>query len=375
MMRLMRTTRLRLVVPMALSAMIPAWVNAKAEVIVNGRPSVVLESSAAKLVIDLGGGSIVDFHLAAGGLNPLRWIGPADENAVLRPMAHFLCLDRWGPPSGAEQRNGMPFHGEAGRVRWREFDAPERRDGGVLAAMGATLPIAGLEVRRTVRLSEAAAVFSVSETVSNGNKLGRVYNMVQHATIGPPFLDEGAVVDSNAQRGFMQSSPLPNPEQPETRWPKAIKQGQPVDLRHLTSDPVPNVVSFVLDGELGWVTATNASKELLLGYIWRTADYPWLNFWRHVADGKPLARGLEFGTTGLHQPFTVLIAKPSIFGRPTFTYLDAGASATRSYAAFLVKVPREFRGVDRVLYRRGQIVIYERGGGRELTIPADRLFG
>ena len=23
---------------------------------------------------------------------------------------------------------------------------------------------------------------------------------------------------------------------------------------------------------------------------------------RHVADGKPLARSLEFGTTGLHQP-------------------------------------------------------------------------
>jgi hypothetical protein len=373
MMRLMRITRLRLVVPAGISVIILALVNAEAEVIVNGRPSVVLESAAAKLVIDLGGGSIVDFHLA-GGLNPLRWIGPADENALLRPMAHFLCLDRWGPPSEAERRNGMPFHGEAGRVRWREFDAPEGRDGKVFAAMGAALPIAGLEVRRTVRLSEAAAVFSVSETVRNGNKLGRIYNMVQHATIGPPFLDENTVVDSNAQRGFMQSSPLPNPEQPETRWPQAIKQGQPVDLRHLTNDPDPNVVSFVVDGELGWVTATNASKELLLGYIWRTADYPWLNVWRHVANGKPLARGLEFGTTGLHQPFKVLIGKPSIFGRPTFTYLDAGDSATRSYAAFLVKVPRDFRGVDRVLSRSGQLVIYERAGGRELTVPAVQLF-
>jgi hypothetical protein len=336
----------------------------------NGRPSVVLESPAAKLVIDLGGGSIVDFHLATGGLNPLRWIGPEDESAVLRPMAHFLCLDRWGPPSEAELRNGMPFHGEAARVRWREFDAPERGT----SAMGATLPIAGLEVRRTIHLSDAAAVFTVSETVSNRNKLGRIYNLVQHATIGPPFLDESTVVDSNAQRGFMQSSPMPNPEQPETKWPQAIKQGQPVDLRHLTNDPNPNVVSFVVDDELGWVTATNASKELLLGYIWRTADYPWVNFWRHVANGKPLARGLEFGTTGLHQPFKVLVTKPSIFGRPTYTYLDAGDSATRSYAAFLIKVPTDFRGVDRVLYRAGQLVIYERAGGRELTIPADRLF-
>jgi hypothetical protein len=155
-------------------------------------------------------------------------------------------------PSEAELRNGMPFHGEAARVRWREFDAPEARDGRIIAAMGATLPMAGLEVRRAVRLSETTAMFSVSETVSNRNQLGRIYNMVQHATIGPPFLDETTVVDSNAQRGFMQSNPMPNPEQPETRWPEARKQGQPVDLRHLTSDPDPNVVSFVIDGEFGW---------------------------------------------------------------------------------------------------------------------------
>jgi hypothetical protein len=374
MMRLMRIPRLRQIAPVLLSVMTLARVSAQAEIIVNGRPAVVLQSPAAKLVIDLGGGSIVDFHLAGGGLNPLRWIGPADENAVLRPMAHFLCLDRWGQPSEAELGNGMPFHGEAARVRWRELDVTEARDGRIVAAMGATLPMAGLEVRRTVRLSETIAMFSVSETVINRNKLGRIYNMVQHATIGPPFLDETTVVDSNAQRGFMQSNPMPNPEQPETRWPEARKQGQPVDLRHLTSDPDPNVVSFVVDGELGWVTATSASKELLLGYMWRTADYSWLNVWRHVADGKPLARGLEFGTTGLHQPFKVLTTKPSIFGRPTFTYLDAGESSTRSYAAFLVKVPRDFRGVESVLYSGNQLVVHERNCGREVKIPADRLF-
>jgi len=82
----------------------------------------------------------------------------------------------------------------------------------------------------------------------------------------------------------------------------------------------------------------------------------------------------EFGTTGLHQPFKVLTTKPSIFGQPTFTYLDAGESSTRSYAAFLVKAPRDFRGVDRVVYGGGQLVIHELGGERELTVQADRLF-
>lgn len=332
------------------------------------RPTVRFEGHAATLVIDLGGGSIVDFHLASGGLNPLRWIGPGDESKAFRPMAHFLCLDRWGPPTEAELRNGMPFHGEASRVEWKQISAPEHQGSRIVAVMGATLPLAGLEVRRTVELSDSSPLFTVSETVTNRNKLGRVYNMVQHATIGPPFLDETTVVDSNGQQGFMQSSPLPNPEQPEIHWPNALNHGKPVDLRRLTNDPAPDVTSFVIDDELGWVTATNASKELLIGYIFKKADYPWLNIWRHVQDGKPFARGLEFGTTGLHQPFPVLMTKPRIFGRPTFTYLDTGASATRQYTAFLMKVPRNFTGVSRVLYRSGKIVVQERGSGRELTI-------
>src|SRR6266542_3280078 len=94
-----------------------------------------------------------------------------------------------------------------------------------------------------------------------------------NSATGCPFMARPHA--SNAQRGLMQSSPLPNPEQPEIRWPQAIKQGNPVDLRRLTNDPDPNVVSFVMDGEVGWVTATNASKELLLGYIFSTTDYPW----------------------------------------------------------------------------------------------------
>ena len=341
--------------------------------LVNGRPSVVLEGKAAKLVIDLGGGSIVDFHIEPGGLNPLKWIGPEDVNERLRPMAHFLCLDRWGPPTEAEKRNGMFFHGEASRVEWKELGPPERGGEELTARMAASLPIAGLDVERTVHLSATAAVFRVSETVTNRNKLGRIYNMVQHATIGPPFLDETTVVDSNAQRGFMQSSPLPDPERPEIQWPSAVHNGKPVDLRRLTNDPDPDVCSFGLEGDMGWITATNAGKELLVGYLWKTSDYPWLNVWRHVQNGKPLARGLEFGTTGLHQPFTVLTAKPRIFGRPTFVYLDAGASATRSYVAFQAKTPRDFRGAGSVSLRGGEIVVQERGSGRELRIPAAGL--
>ncbi|MEX2263672.1 MAG: hypothetical protein WD696_17080 [Bryobacteraceae bacterium] len=349
--------------------------TAGAQSVYEGRPATILETSAAKLVIDLGGGSIVDFHMSNDGLNPLRWLGPGHEKLTMRPMAHFLCLDRWGQPSTAEERNGMPYHGEATRVMWREEPTPAARERFAHAEFSAMLPIAGLEVRRTVRLARNAAYFTVSETVTNRNKLGRLYNMVQHPTIGPPFLDETTVVDANAGKGLMQSSSMPNPEEPPVFWPGALKDGQQVDLRRLTSDPIPAVVSFVVDAEYGWVTAVTPSKGLLLGYLWKSSEYPWLNIWRHVDSGKPLARGLEFGTTGLHQPFGILVAKGSIFGRRLLAYLDAGESATRSYAAFLLETPHDFAGVESVAYAQGRIVVRERKQpARELAIETGELF-
>ncbi|MBI4909703.1 MAG: hypothetical protein HY820_39160 [Acidobacteria bacterium] len=321
------------------------------------RPVTNIEGSVARVTIDRAGGSIVRFEFKDQALNPLRWNSDGAGTSP-RSMAHFLCLDRWGQPSEAELKNGMPFHGEATRVMWKE----DRAAGG-LATLSAALPMAGFAVSRTARVHEREALLMVTERVTNQNKLGRPYNMVQHPTIGPPFLDASVVVDSNARRGFMQSSPLPNPEEPSVFWPQALKDGQPVNLRHLTNDPMPNVVSFVVEDEIGWVTAANASKGLLIGYLWRTSEYPWLNIWRHVDNnGAPLARGLEFGTTGLHQPFGVLLKKGGIFGRRIVAWLEPGETHTRSYVSFLCKIPSGFTGVEKVSYDGSRIVIKPRGG-------------
>ncbi|MEP7363615.1 MAG: hypothetical protein ABI972_10200 [Acidobacteriota bacterium] len=327
----------------------------------------VLENTAVRAVFDLAGGSLVEFQLRDKPLNPLTWESPG-EPGVPRPRGHFICFDRWGQPSAAELKNGMPFHGEATRVRWK-LDSSAAAE----ARMSVALPIAGLTMDRTAKLAGGAAL-RVTETVTNRNKLGRMFNLVQHATIAPPFLDEATVVDANARKGFMQSSPMPNPEEPPVWWPQALQEGRSVDLRHLTDDHNPNVVSYVVDEEYGWVTAASPSKGLLIGYIWRVREYPWLNIWRNVEKGKPTARGLEFGTTGLHQPFETLIAKGRIFGRRLYGYLDANASETRSYAAFLAKIPSGYAGAAKVTYDGTKLTIAERGSEQTIAIETGPLF-
>ncbi len=358
-----------------------AAIPASAQTTVKGRPALVLEGKAAQLTVDLGGGSIADFHLRDHGINPLQWdsksFDPALSDTAPRSMGHFLCLDRWGPASEAEIKNGMGWHGEATRVHWEVVNGPEKKAGFIRAEMEAVLPMAGLSVKRTIRLADDRALFAVSESVTNNNKLGRLYNMVQHPTIGPPFLDEQTLVDANGRKGFMQSSPLPNPEEPAVFWPQALnRDGRTVDLRRLSGDHDPNVVSYVIDEEYGWTTASSPTQGLLIGYIWKSADYPWFDAWRYAAEGKPFARGLEFGTTGLHQPFPILIKKGRIFDRAIYEYLDAGETATRSYANFLFEIPPDYQGVVSLSYADGRITLRERDAGpeRDVVMEVGELF-
>jgi hypothetical protein len=266
----------------------------------------------------------------------------------------------------------MPYHGEAAHVPWQVVREPGLRDGAIEAQISATLPKAGLSVRRTIRLSVKAAVCAEREEVRNDNPLGRIYNMVQHPTIAPPFLDETTLVDCNGSRGFAQGGSLPNPEKPSFFWPQALKaDGEGVNMRRLTNAPGPDVVSYRIESSYGWVTAATSSKGLLIGYLWKTRDYPWVSLWRDVREGRPAARGLEFGTTGLHQPFGILVQKGRIWDRPLFEYLDSGATAVKSYLVFLLGIPADFAGVESIEVDGGRLVLSERGGPNRHTFSVD----
>ena len=80
------------------------------------RQALLLENSVARLTVDLQGGSIGDFRLGSKPINPLAWGTPKANDSSIHGFGHFLCLDRWGPPSDSEGARGMPYHGEAANV-------------------------------------------------------------------------------------------------------------------------------------------------------------------------------------------------------------------------------------------------------------------
>ena len=118
--------------------------------------------------------------------------------------------------------------------------------------------MAGLEVRRDVSLIDGSAVVVVREQVTSINKLGRIYNMVQHPSIAAPFLDTDTVIDCNGKRGFAQGPNRTNsssPEIPSFEFPDTInREGIKANARRMTGGD-DDVQSYEVDpgSSFGWV--------------------------------------------------------------------------------------------------------------------------
>ena len=359
------------IMPFLIAAAVFAPLTTNAQTFPASRPTTVMTSKTATLGFDLSGGAIIDFHIAGSDLNPLAWNYPREGDLKPRQEGQFVCFDRWGPPSRQERQNGIPHHGEAAAVMWELLEAPELRNGSTTATVQCVLPIGGMTLKRSIELSERGPVFVLTDSITNDNSLGRVWNIVNHATIGPPFLDASVIVDTSAEKGFVQQTALPDPEARPIFWPEMAYNGNLVDFRYFTSDPNPDVVSFVFPDstDYGWVTAANAGKGLLIGYVWDKAEYPWLNLWRAGRNGNLAARGFEIGTAGLHQPFTEIMRVGKIFDTPIFEYLDSKASVEKTLVGFLAEIPADFGGVDDLIWHNGRIELVERAEiPRRITI-------
>jgi hypothetical protein len=321
---------------------------------------VKMESNSIILLVNLKGGAYFDFHLKEIPLNPISWRGSKPGELIF--MGHFLCFDRWGPPSAGDKANGFIHHGEVNTVPWELLTTPQIIEGRPTCSMMCKLPMAGLQLTRKIELSADEPVYFVTEQITNLNKNGRIFNIVQHVSIAPPFLDKSTLFDNNTLQGFEdRNDGSPDQDEVILKWPMTDHNGAKVNLRQFEV-PWPEVSSFMFgqNEEYGWVTACNREKNIMLGYIWLTKDYPWINFWRSMANGIPTAYGMEFGTTGLHEPLPVVAKKGKIFDRNLYAYIDANEIIIKSFTAFLSKIPQDYNGVEKIEVSNSTFTIKEK---------------
>lgn len=320
---------------------------------------VYLKNSGAQIGISLWGGALADFHLPEDSINPFTWSLKSEEmpknNQNGAPFqGHFLCTGRWGSPTPGEIKSGIPHNGEPSNVWWQIKESSDHT-----LRMHCTAPLEGFEIERNVVLADEASYFEVSEIFTNKLNIARNLPIVQHATIASPFLDTMVVLHSNAGKGFNQKFVPGQFLEYESEWPFLTSDtlGNAIDLTR-SNHQEGFVGTFAFNDSTGWVTAYNPKYRLLLGYVWKTKDYPWLHIWHGTKEGKLIAKGLEFGTTGLgdtsplQQRFLL-----DFYGNTNLNYIDANSSVEKKYVCFLVKTEKDVKEIQEVLYTPGNLTI------------------
>ena len=326
-------------------------------------------NNKATLTMDMRGGGFTNFEIKARPVNPFSWVIPANwmpkvnlnkSNYLFK--GHYLCTGRWGAPSEAEQAAGVPFNGETNTELW-ELEKPKTKNKRFTEATATCdLPLEQMTVNRQIAFSDTGSFFWVTETFKNQTAIGRITNFTQHATIAPPFLTNDVLIDCNAGLGFDQRAELTDLKRKAFKWPYGrMEDGRRINLR-LTSDTTSDYVTSHIFDEgttYGWITATNAKKGLLIGYLWKTNEYPWLNVWHHD-DEATTVFGLEFSTTGFGKDYGMMIKENvRFFGEMPFVWLDAKQEVSKSYCCFMLTIPNDFSGVSKAVFNNGSLVLEE----------------
>ena len=344
--------------------------------------ALLFDGTKAHLEVQTEGSAITHFSLKKNHINPFTWA--LESGQMPKPNAggpvfrgHFLCMGRWGAASEAEQKAGVPHNGEVNTLTWKVIQPVETKNE-LISAEAECLEIKDqMKVTRKITMPKSGTSFLMTETAENTSYNDRVYNFTQHPTIGEPFLAPSTLIDCNAGLGFDQRADIQSLEKSAFNWPEGHLVDGFADLRMVNDDRGYVTTHIFPDTcKTGWVTACNPEQKMILGYIFKTKEYPWLNLWHWKKNKKPFAHGLEFGTTGLGQPYKTLIDNcVNFFGRKSYEWINTGEKITKHYVCFLAELPEHFEGVGSLQYSNGKIFITERRKEKPRKIEIEAVVG
>ena len=373
-----------------------------------GRQAYVLENGVIRVSLLRGGGHLAEIRFlhpdARKAVNPMRvphyptiepyQYEPSRHDALYGDgphrwlssgyMGHLLCFPAFGAPSSEDEvRNQLGNHGEAPIVEWKlgKVDTGPRA---VTLRYAAELARTGFRVERAVTLGAGESVIRVEEWVENLASYDRPINWVQHATFGPPFAEPGKnFLDVSATRGEVGAGRANNSLTGGSpiRWPEGTaRDGSRVSLRPF--QPLARAGTYYalqLDPSrpISYFTLYHAEYPVLIGYLFPTAEHPWIGDWQENRsnttrpwNGEAVARGLEFGTTPFPEGLRKSVERGALYGVPTYRWIGGRQRLKTTFTIFLAEIPAGFAGVADVRAQNGSIVIHEQGSGRVIPLAA-----
>ena len=114
----------------------------------------------------------------------------------------------------------------------------------------------------------------------------------------------------------------------------------------------------------------NPEKRLLLGYLFKSQEYPWTQNWEYYPPNKQSAHGLEFSTQPFDVPRREVVQLNSMFGAPVYRWLPALSTIESHFLMFYTHTPEGIREVDNVRLENGKITIEDRKANKQVTLDA-----
>jgi hypothetical protein len=177
---------------------------------------------------------------------------------------------------------------------------------------------------------------------------------------------------ASATRG----KPLDSGDSSQQRWPKGREDGNEIDLSMVRSAKTGGEVNnYLMDPsrDVGCFAAFNPKFSLVFGYVFRRAEFPWLNVWESYTP-QLFTRGMEFSNTPTHGTGRALMGAPTLWNVPTFEWLDAKGSIHKRYVVFSASVPKNFRGIQDVRVEGHHLRVVERNSGPGLDVDLRQAF-
>ncbi|MDO9542584.1 MAG: hypothetical protein Q7J98_09710, partial [Kiritimatiellia bacterium] len=108
--------------------------------------------------------------------------------------------------------------------------------------------------------------------------------------------------------------------------------------------------------EQAWFSAVNPRLGLLVAYVWRRADYPWLGVWEENYsrkpppwNGKTLARGMEFANTPFPFGLRKSVDLGKFQGQRAYAWLPARGKIIHNYSILALRVGQDCKGVANIM--------------------------
>lgn len=345
-----------------------------------------IENNLLKVTVTEEGGHVAEILDKRTGVNPLwtppwpsiepsaydagkhaEYGGHSEAKLLAGILGHNICLDLFGEPGLEEARAGIPVHGEAPVAKYELSDSANGIE------MRTTLPKAQLRFTRKVSVSEDSIVVRFNEELENLSATDKPIAWTQHVTLGPPFLECGrtqfraSATRSKVVDSFFNDGKGHQEWNAEFDWPFCpLQNGRTDDLRVFSAEPASAGFTAHLmdpDREHAWFAAWSPTTQVLFGYVWRRADFPWLARWEenHFRrqppwNGNGLTCGMEFGVSPFVESRRAMVTRGRLFGVPTFRWALAQTTMKVEYCAFITTRQSI---AERVIWDGGEEVRFE----------------